>query len=61
LITSCGCFSDDDHNRMYEIQEEEGYELLPDFERTHRLKTAYQRAKNHNFKNKGGDSKVPKL
>ncbi len=61
LITVCGCFSDDDHDRMYDTLQDKGYELSPNFERTHRLKTAYKRAKNHNFKKNGGWLKVNKL
>jgi len=59
-ITSCGCYTIDDFNKMYEIEEEKDIVISPNFEKTRRLLTAYKRAKNHVF-NKSRNDKVSNL
>jgi hypothetical protein len=54
-LTSCGCYSLADFNRMYEIEEARDIIVSPDFEKTFRLLTAYKRAKKYSFRGKGSE------
>ena len=48
-ITSCGCFTDDEINKMEENREEWGFSSLEYFSRTKRLLDAYKIANNYRF------------
>jgi hypothetical protein len=48
-IPTCGCFSREELNRLYE-REEEG-EIPTPFYRSNRLAAAYRKAKSHDFRN----------
>lgn len=47
-ITSCGCYSQDFFNKIYE-EEIKGIKISPSRERSARLLAAYKTAKNYNF------------
>ena len=59
-LTSCGCFTLDDLNKIYEDEEDKHIKICPDFERSERLLAAYKIAKNYKFSN-DKTNRVPKL
>lgn len=59
-ITSCGCFSFDELNKMYEDEEEKGIKICPNFERSERLLAVYKIVKNYKFI-KGKSNRASKL
>ena len=59
-LTSCGCFTFDELNKIYEDEEGKGIKICPNFERSERLLAAYKIAKNYKFI-KGKSNRVSKL
>jgi hypothetical protein len=59
-LTSCGCFTLNDFNNMYEVEEEKGICITPNFKKSERLLTAYKKAKTFKF-NSNNLSRVPML
>ena len=59
-LTSCGCFTLDELNKMCRDENDKGIEISPNFERSERLLAAYKIAKNYKFV-KTKSNRVPKL
>ncbi|MFO8236172.1 MAG: hypothetical protein R6U04_12300 [Bacteroidales bacterium] len=59
-ITSCGCYTIKDFNKMYETEVEKGIVISPNFEKTSRLLSAYKRSNKYSFK-KNRNDRVTKL
>lgn len=58
-LTSCGCFTLDELNKMNEDEEDKGIKIAPNFERSERLLIAYKIAKNYKFAKSNRVSKLP--
>ncbi len=54
-VTSCGCFSADYYNELYENEEISGNQIGPSLSRSKRLMSAYSIAKNHKFSSKNDE------
>ncbi|HGY11711.1 MAG TPA: hypothetical protein ENK36_05045 [Desulfobacterales bacterium] len=59
-ITSCGCFTANEINKMYEKELDNAFSTLDYFSRTKRLLNAYKIANNHKF-SKANQFKKPNL
>lgn len=59
-ITSCGCFTLDELNKIYEDEQEKCVKISPNFEKSDRLLAAYKIAQKYKFDN-AKSKRVPKL